>query len=132
LLARVGYMAKVRDQLADLTRHLYEQHQAEKAPVLEDRSLLIHVLGGGTERIDVLAPPPVVTYSRPLAPGAHPMMRAQFIPGRVAVQQQVRTKAEALEAVERMYGDEPSPLEDDVPSIDAPAEKKTYKRKLEP
>lgn len=130
-------MAKVRDQLADLTRHLYEQHQAEKAPVLEDRSLLIHVLGGGVERIDALTPPPVVTYSRPLAPGAHPMMRAQFIPGHVAVQHQVRTKAEALEAVERMYGDEPAPPawsagEDDVPSIEEPPVKKTYKRKLEP
>jgi len=137
-------MSKVRDQLADLTRHLFEQHQAEKAPVLEDRSLLIHVLGGGVEQVVIDAPvaPIVVGYSRPLAPGAHPMMRSQFVPGRVEVQQHVRTKAEALEAVERMYGVEPvfkhehlgtwSDGEDDVPSIEEPPVKKTYKRKLEP
>jgi hypothetical protein len=135
-------MSKVKEQIAELTRHLFEQHQAAKAPVLEDRSLLVHVLGGGVERIDVQAVPPVVVRSVPLAPGVHPMMQSRFVPGRVEVQQHVRTKAEALEAVERMYGEEPvfkreqlgtwSDGEDDVPSIDAPAEKKSYKRKLEP
>jgi hypothetical protein len=57
------------------------------------------------------------------------MMGPRFIPGAVEVRETVRTKAEALAAVERAFEDSP---EDDVPSIDAPAEKKTYKRKLEP
>jgi hypothetical protein len=119
-------VSKVQDQIAALTRHLYEQHQASKSPV-EVEEIRVNVLGGGVESITVHKP-----RSVPLAPGVHPppMMGPRFIPGAVAVQQRVSTKAEALEAVERMFED--SPFEDDVPSIDVPAEKKNYKRKLEP
>ena len=69
--------------------------------------------------------------SVPLAPGVHPppMMGPRFIPGAVEVRQTVSSKAEALAAIESAFEDSP---EDDVPSIDVPAEKKTYKRKLEP
>lgn len=132
-------MSRVQDQIAALTRHLYDQHQAEKNPSVEE--LQIHVLGGGVENITVVKP-----RSVPLAPGVHPpapMMGPRLIGGAVSVQARVSSKAEAIAAVERLYDEEtpfktehlgtwPESEEDDTPSIDQPAEKKKYSRKLEP
>lgn len=128
----------MQDQIAALTKHLFEQHQAQKAPYEEKTTLLIHTLGNAVVE-EIVATP---TYSRPLAPGVHPVMAPRFIPGVVATQSHVRTKAEALAAVERMYGDEPvfkreqlgtwPDGEDDVPSIEESVQRKKFLRKLEP
>ena len=121
-------MSKVQDQIAALTRHLYEQHQASKASPLVQSVVRIDSPDGTTELSVARVHQP---RSVPLAPGVHPpVMGPRFVPGVVEVRETVRTKAEAMEAVERAF--EESPLEDEVPSIDAPAEKKSYKRKLEP
>lgn len=133
-------MSKVQEQIAELTRHLYEQHQAEKRDAVGEQLHLVRTLEAGVYD----APP--TTYSRPLAPGAHPpIMGARYVPQPV-VQASVHTREEALAAVERMFPTEidvfkteylgkfpePEDVEDDVPSIEAPAEIRVYKRKLEP
>lgn len=125
-------MSKVRGQLADLTRHLFEQHQATKTPAEVQSEIEIRAPRGGSVSTISIPPRP---YSRPLAPGVHPMMGPVFVPGIIAQREVVTTREEAMEAVERAYAVEHhySPeTEEDVPSIDAPPEVKKYSRKLEP
>lgn len=61
------------------------------------------------------------------------MMGPRFVPGALSVHRSVATEAEAVQAVRKMFEGRGEELaDDDTPSIDAPAEKKSYKRKLEP
>lgn len=128
-------MSKVRDQLSELTRHLFEQHQASKAPAqVVESSIAVEVAGRPAAEIVVPRP-----YSRPLAPGVHPpMMGPVFIPGTVSLREVVTTQGEAQEAMSRLFkwevhaADKAPETEEDVPSIDAPPEVKKYSRKLEP
>lgn len=139
-------MSKVRDQINELTRHLFEQHQAQKDPYRTERTtLLVKTLGKTIADEIVIAQP----RSVPLAPGVHPPMGPRFIPGAQELRKIAHSKEEAHAAVERMFEVEEAPKgpafkqeymgtfvrgdeEDDTPSIDAPVEKRTYKRKLEP
>lgn len=128
-------MSKVRGQLAELTRHLFEQHQASKSQVDVQSTIALEVAGQPTAEIVVAQP-----YSRPLAPGVHPpTMGPIFVPGAVSVREVVTTQHEAQQAMNRLFKWEVQPadphaseVEEDVPSIDAPPEVKKYSRKLEP
>lgn len=126
------FMSKAREQLSELTRHLFEQHQASKSRVEVQSEIEIQAPRGGS--VSTISTPPR-PYTRPLAPGVHPMMGPVFVPGIIAHREVVTTRQEAMEAVERAYSGEAqySPeTEEDVPSIDAPPDVKKYSRKLEP
>ena len=127
-------MSKVRAQLSELTRHLYEQHQASKSPAEVQNTIALEVAGQATAEVVVTQP-----YSRPLAPGVHPpMMGPVFIPGTISIREVVTTQQEAQQAMNRIFKSEPRAAdwkpatEEDVPSIDEPPEVKKYSRKLEP
>jgi len=127
-------MSKVQDQIAALTKHLFEQHRAEKTPMrVEETLLLVQALGSSVVDEVSLAP---VHRSRALAPGMHPppMMGPRFIPGAVEVRHSVHDRGAAMDVINRVFSDEPDPfpLEDDVPSIEATPVKKKFSRKLEP
>lgn len=125
-------MSKVRAQLSELTRHLYEQHQASKSPAEVQNTIALEVAGQAAAEVVVTQP-----YSRPLAPGVHPpMMGPVFIPGTISIREVVTTQQEAQQAVARIFKSElhvaEPATEEDVPSIDEPPEVKKYSRKLEP
>lgn len=127
-------MSKVHDQLSELTRHLYEQHQASKSPAEVQNTIALEVAGQATAEVVVAQP-----YSRPLAPGVHPpMMGPIFTPGVVSVREVVTTQQEAQQAMNRIFkcevhaADGKPATEEDVPSIDEPPEMRKYSRKLEP
>lgn len=72
-------MASIQDQIAELSRHLYEQHKAAQSEPVIDKGILRIETNEGVEEF-------VVSRStKPIAPQAIPMMGSRYIPGKVEV-----------------------------------------------